>query len=148
MHVDLRVVDEQGAAMPTGEVGELAIRGPNVFVGYWNRPGATSEAIVDGWFLSGDLATCDDDGYYRIVDRKKDMIISGGENVYATEVEQVIYRHPDVVEVAVIGRPDPQWGEAVAAVVVRAEGSTLGEDALIAWTRERLAGFKTPRTVV
>ena len=148
MHVDLRVVDEQGAAVPTGEVGELAIRGPNVFVGYWNRPDATAEAIVGGWFLSGDLATCDEAGYYRIVDRKKDMIISGGENVYATEVEQVLYRHPEITEVAVVGRPDPQWGEAVAAVVVRTAGSDLSEESLIAWTRERLAGFKTPRTVV
>ena len=148
MHVDLKVVDDQGEDLEAGEVGELAIRGRNVFVGYWNRPEATEQAFGNGWFLSGDLARRDEDGCYWIVDRKKDMIISGGENVYATEVEQVIYRHPDVAEVAVIGRPDPRWGEAVTAVVVCSSDRDLGEDELIAWTRERLAAFKCPRTVV
>lgn len=148
MHVELRIVDESGADVQPGSIGELAIRGPNVFIGYWNRPDATKETLKDGWFLSGDLARQDEEGYYFIVDRKKDMIISGGENVYATEVEQVIYRHPAVAEVAVIGQPDPKWGEAVTAVVVCTPTGEVGTDELIAWTRNHLAAFKCPRAVV
>jgi fatty-acyl-CoA synthase len=148
VHVDLRIVNEMDEDVDPGETGELAIRGPNVFAGYWNNAEATEDVLKDGWFLSGDLARRDDEGYYSIVDRKKDMIISGGENVYATEVEQVLYQNPDVAEVAVIGRPDPRWGESVAAVVVCTPGADIKAEELISWTRQRLAAFKCPRTVV
>lgn len=145
--VDMRILDELDQDVPVGEVGELCLRGPSIFVGYWNRPEATAEAIRDGWFHTGDLATVDADGYYRLVDRKKDMVITGGENVYPIEVEQVLYGHPEVAEVAVIGIPDDEWGEVVAAVVVTAGGSTLTEDALRGWARERIARFKVPRRI-
>ena len=146
-HVDLRIVDEGDHDVPVGEVGELLIRGPNVFVGYWGRPDATREALRDGWFHSGDLARVDEDGYYTIVDRKKDMVITGGENVYPAEVEQALYRHPAIAEVAVIGTPDERWGEAVTAVVALKPGESLTEADLVAWVRERLAHFKCPRVV-
>ncbi|MEO7131697.1 MAG: long-chain fatty acid--CoA ligase [Dermatophilaceae bacterium] len=145
--VDFRIVDEDGRDVPTGEVGELAMRGPNVFVGYWGKPQATAEAIRGGWFHTGDLGRVDEEGFYTLVDRKKDMVITGGENVYPIEVEQVIYEHADVMEVAVTGAPDDKWGEMIVATVVRRTESTLSEDELIAWTRERIAGFKTPRRV-
>ncbi len=147
LHVDYRIVDEAGHDLPTGEVGELLIRGPNVFIGYWQKPEATREALQDGWFHSGDLARVDEDGYYFIVDRKKDMVISGGENVYPAEVEQALYRHPAIAEVAVIGIPDEKWGEAVTAVVALKPGQQLSAEELIDWTREKLAGFKRPRRV-
>ncbi|SDD94890.1 acyl-CoA synthetase [Rhodococcus tukisamuensis] len=147
LHVDFRIVDD-GRDVPVGEVGELVMRGPNIFAGYWQKPDATREALRDGWFHSGDLARCDEDGYYTIVDRKKDMVISGGENVYPAEVEQQLYRHRAVAEVAVIGVPDETWGEAVAAVVVCKPGQQVGGDELISWLRERLAHFKCPRAVV
>lgn len=146
-HVDLKVADAQGAEVERGVVGELLVRGPNVFVGYWNKPEASADALRDGWFYTGDLATCDDDGYYRIVDRKKDMIVSGGENVYASEVEQVMHRHPAVGEVAVIGVPDEKWGESVTAVVAVKPGAEVVEADLIAWTRDQIAHFKSPRAV-
>jgi fatty-acyl-CoA synthase len=145
--VDFRIVDEEDREVPTGVVGELAMRGPSVFVGYWDNPEATAEALRGGWFHTGDLARVDEAGYYTLVDRKKDMVITGGENVYPIEVEQVIYEHPAVVEVAVIGAPDEKWGETVVAVVVRRAESSLGEEELIAWTRERIASFKAPRRV-
>ncbi|WP_347955698.1 acyl-CoA synthetase [Gordonia aichiensis] len=147
LHVDLMVADDAGAEVPAGTVGEMLVRGPNVFVGYWNRPEASAEALRDGWFYTGDLATCDEDGYYRIVDRKKDMIVSGGENVYASEVEQVMHRHPAVGEVAVIGIPDEKWGEAVTAVIALKPGAAATEAELIAWAREQIAHFKSPRSV-
>lgn len=133
--------------MGVGRVGELLVRGPNVFSGYWNNPKATSEALRDGWFHTGDLAKVDEEGFYTLVDRKKDMVITGGENVYSTEVESVVRGHPDVRDVAVIGIPDEKWGEAVTAVVVRAEGSLLTPEELIAWSRRSLAGFKVPKSV-
>ena len=145
--VDFRIVDEAGHEVPTGVVGELTMRGPSVFTGYWDNPVATAEAFRTGWFHTGDLAHVDEEGYYTLVDRKKDMVITGGENVYPIEVEQVIYEHPDVVEVAVIGAPDETWGEIVVAAVVRREGSTLTEDELMAWTRERIAKFKSPKGI-
>lgn len=163
MHVDAAIVDPLGEPVPVGQVGELAMRGPNISPGYWRRPEATAEAFRDGWFYSGDLATVDEDGYYRIVDRKKDMVITGGENVYPTEIEQVLYRHPRVSEVSVYGLPDEQWGEAVTAAVVvnDGEGSAEGPGELVdeadraalaeelrAFARERLAGFKIPKRFV
>ncbi|WP_116199823.1 acyl-CoA synthetase [Amycolatopsis circi] len=146
LHVEARIVDERDDDVPTGAVGELVLRGPSVFAGYWGLPEASAESMRGGWFHSGDLARCDADGFVTLVDRKKDMIISGGENVYPIEVEQVLHRHPDIADVAVIGAPDPQWGETVIAVVVPV-GESLDGDAVIAYCRERIAAFKCPRRV-
>jgi long-chain acyl-CoA synthetase len=130
---------------PRGEVGELWVRGPNIMLGYWHRPDATAEALVDGWYRTGDLAREDDDGYLYMVDRAKDMIITGAENVYSVEVEAVLSEHPAVDEVAVFGIPDERWGEAVHAVVVRHGDVTVEE--LIAHCRASLGGFKVPRDI-
>lgn len=146
-HMDFRIVDEHGHEAPTGQVGELAVRGPNVFVGYWNSPDATAEALRGEWFHTGDLGIVDEGGYYRLVDRLKDMIITGGENVYPIEVEQVIYEHPDVLEVAVVGTPDEKWGEAVVAVVAPRPDAAVTPESLIEWTRARIAHFKAPQRV-
>lgn len=147
-HVQMRVADEDGHEVRAGQVGELLLRGPSIFVGYWQKPEATRSALRDGWFFSGDLARMDDDGYFFIVDRKKDMVITGGENVYPAEVEQVLYRHNAIAEVAVIGSPDEKWGESVTAVVVLKDGANVSETALIDWIRGRLAHFKCPRSAV
>jgi long-chain acyl-CoA synthetase len=143
--VDVAVVDVEGARRPPGEVGELAIRGPNVMVGYWNKPAETAAALVDGWYRTGDLGYQDDDGFVYLVDRAKDMIVTGGENVYSTEVEEVLYRHPAVLEAAVFGIPDPQWGEAVHAVVV--PRTAVGADELMDHCRSLIAGYKVPKTI-
>ncbi|MET0911075.1 MAG: AMP-binding protein [Ilumatobacteraceae bacterium] len=127
------------------ESGEIIIRGPAVTIGYWNRPEATAEALVDGWFHTGDVGVVDDDGFLTIRDRLKDMLISGGENVYPAEIESVLFQHPDIVDVAVIGIPSERWGESVCAVIVA--GDTLDTAELVAWSRERLAGFKVPKAV-
>ncbi|MFE6150239.1 long-chain fatty acid--CoA ligase [Streptomyces sp. NPDC057889] len=145
--VELRLVAEGGRVVGPGEVGELAIRGENVMKGYWNRPDATARAFQEGWFHSGDLARVDDDGYYFIVDRKKDLVIRGGYNVYPREIEEVLYRHPDVAEVAVIGVPDPARGEEVAAVVVLRPGARITTDELRDYVRQRVAAYKYPRIV-
>ena len=145
--VDACIQSEEGREVPVGETGELCLRGPSIFVGYWEKPEATREALRDGWFHTGDMARVDEQGYYTLVDRKKDMIITGGENVYPIEVERVLQEHPDVTEVAVIGVPDEQWGEAITAVVVVADGSDLTPDRLREWTGERIARFKVPRRV-
>ena len=118
------VIGPDGARLPTGEVGEVAIRGPNVMAGYWNKPAETAAALVDRWYRSGDLGYQDDEGYVFLVDRAKDMIVTGGENVYSTEVEDVLYRHPAVLEAAVFGVPDERWGEASARSSCRAATST------------------------
>jgi len=144
---EMRCVDLEGVEVPVGEVGEIAIRGDNVMKGYWNKPEATAEAIPDGWFRTGDLATMDEEGYFTIVDRKKDMIIRGGMNVYPREVEEVIYTHPDVLEVAVVGVPDDLLGENVAAAVALRAGSTATADDIVAYTKERIAAYKYPRHV-
>lgn len=131
-----------------GELGEIVVRGHNVFKGYLNKPEATAAAIVDGWFRTGDLGTKDEDGYVSIVDRKKDMVIRGGYNIYPREVEEALLRHPAVAQVAVIGVPDPQYGEEVAAVVVKdPAGGEITEAELSAWAKERLAAYKYPRKV-
>lgn len=145
MHVDARLVSDAGEDVGVGEVGELVLRGPTVFAGYWNRPEETAAVLRDGWFSSGDLGIRDAEGFVTLVDRKKDMIITGGENVYPVEVEQVLHRHPQVADVAVIGVGDPTWGETVTAVVV-ASGD-LDPDEVIAFARERIAHFKAPRRV-
>lgn len=147
MHVEFRLVDDNGDDIAAGEVGELVIRGPNILAGYWERPEATAEAMRGGWFHTGDLGRVDKEGYYTLVDRKKDMIITGGENVYPIEVEQVMYRHPAVNEVAVIGVPDTAWGETTVAVAALVPDGSVTGDELIAWTRERVAHFKAPTRV-
>jgi fatty-acyl-CoA synthase len=145
---DVRVVRPDGSPVEPGEKGEVVVAGPNVMRGYWNRPDATAEVMDGDWFRSGDVALVDDDGYVTIVDRMKDVIISGGENVYPAEVEDVIYGHPDVAECAVIGVPDERWGEVGRAIVVRRAGTALDERALLAHLDGRLARFKLPQSVV
>ncbi|HVM51664.1 MAG TPA: AMP-binding protein [Acidimicrobiales bacterium] len=144
---EVKVVDPDGNEVPTGEVGELWIRGPNVVKGYWNKPEATAAAFGDGWFRSGDGARVDEEGFVYIVDRIKDMVIRGGENVYCAEVEAAIFEHPEVSDVAVIGVPHHTLGEEVGAVVLRTPGSSLTAEALQAHVRERLAAFKVPAHV-
>jgi fatty-acyl-CoA synthase len=144
-HNQVRIVDDEGRDVPPGETGELWIRGPHVFSGYWNKPEITSETLVDGWLRTGDLARRDEEGYHYIVGRKKDMIISGGENVYPLEVEHVLAEHPGVSEVAVVGLPDPKWGEAVTAVIVPAPGVELTGEQLKAHCKAKLAGYKIPK---
>lgn len=146
--VDARVVDEHNRPLGPGEVGELVLKGPSFCSGYFNRPDAMAEVVdEDGWFHTGDMARYDDEWYFFIVDRKKDMFISGGENIYPAEIEQVLYRHPAVHQCAVIGVPDPKWGEVGIACVVLAPGAAATEDDLLAYLREHLAGFKVPRSV-
>jgi acyl-CoA synthetase (AMP-forming)/AMP-acid ligase II len=145
--VELRIVDTEGRTLPAGAVGEIAVRSPTVMKGYWQRPEETAKVMRDGWYLTGDAGNFDEAGYLFIRDRIKDMVVSGGENVYPTEVEIALRRHAEVTEVAVIGVPDAKWGEAVKAVVVRQPGSELDEAALIAFARDYLAGFKCPKSV-
>jgi fatty-acyl-CoA synthase len=149
LHAELRVVDENGAPCPRDEIGEVQFNGPNVFAGYWGRPDATAEAFTpDGWFRTGDLGRLDDEGFLTLVDRKKDMVISGGENVYSAEVEDVLFAHPAVAEAAIIGVPDERWGEAVCAIVALRPGARATAHELIAHCRAHLAQYKTPKTVV
>jgi fatty-acyl-CoA synthase len=145
--VDVRVLDTLDEEVPWDGVtpGEVCARSNHVMVGYWNRPGETAEALRGGWLRTGDVAVVDPDGYLTIVDRKKDIIVSGGENVSSVQVEKAIAAHPDVVEVAVVGVPDERWGEAVKAWVALRPGSSTGQPELGAWVRERLAGFKVPK---
>ncbi|MEO5899027.1 MAG: long-chain-fatty-acid--CoA ligase [Ilumatobacteraceae bacterium] len=142
-----RVVDEAMMELAPGEVGEIIIKGDQLLQGYWNRPEATEEAFRGGWFHTGDMAYRDAEGFFYIVDRKKDMIITGGENVYSREVEEVLYAHPAVAEAAVIGLPDPVWGERVTAVVALRAGASATPQEIMAACRDRLAGFKTPKDV-
>ncbi|HEV7752136.1 MAG TPA: long-chain fatty acid--CoA ligase [Baekduia sp.] len=142
---DVEIRGDDGQERPAGEVGEVFIRGPVVMKGYWNRPEATAEVLQDGWLRTGDLGTKDGDGDIRIVDRKKDLIIRGGYNVYPREVEEVLYEHPDIVEVAVIGLPDDHFGEEVAAVLSLREGATFDAAELRTWAKERLSAYKVPR---
>jgi long-chain acyl-CoA synthetase len=143
---DMKLVGLDGQDVGPGEgVGEIAIRGDNLMKGYWNKPEATAEAIPDGWFRTGDLATVDEEGYYTIVDRKKDMIIRGGFNVYPREVEEVLYEHPDVLEAAVVGIPDEHWGEEIGAAVALKPGSTATLEDVQQFVKERIAAYKYPR---
>jgi len=146
-HSRMRLVDPDGGEVGDDEVGELVIAGPHVCTGYWRKPEASDAVLKDGWFHTGDMARRDADGFYRIVGRFKDMIISGGENVYAAEVEAVFLEHPAVDEAALIGRPDEKWGEVGLMVVVLRNGSQAAGDELIAFARERLAGYKVPKQV-
>ena len=145
--VEMRVVNDEGAEVPVGEIGEIVIRGHNVMKGYWGQPEATAAAITDGWFRTGDLARADKDGYFYIVDRKKDLIIRGGYNVYPREVEEVLYEHPAVAEAAVIGIPDDELGEEIGAAVALKPGATVTPAELRAFAREQMAPYKYPRHV-
>jgi long-chain acyl-CoA synthetase len=143
--VQMRVVDGEDHEVPQGEVGEIVIRGPNVMKGYWHRPEATAEALRDGWFHSGDLARVDEDGYSYIVDRKKDLIIRGGFNVYPREIEEVLYEHPAVAAVAVIGLPHPELGEEVGAAVTLKPGAVVSAEELREYVKALVAAYKYPR---
>jgi long-chain acyl-CoA synthetase len=145
--VEMRVIDENGDEVPQGETGEIVIRGPNVMKGYWRRPDATAAAIKDGWFRTGDLGRVDEDGYFSIVDRKKDMIIRGGYNVYPREIEEVMHEHPAVAEVAVVGMPHPDLGEEVGAAIVLKPGATATVDELRDHAKRQVAAYKYPRTI-
>lgn len=143
--VQVKIVDDNGQALPPGEVGELAACGPNIMKGYWRKPEQTAAVLKDGWYRSGDMGYMDDEGFVFLVDRAKDMIVSGGENVYCTEVEEVLYKHPAVLEAAVFGVPDEAWGEAVHAVVVPRDDVTAEE--LIDFCRQHIAGYKLPKAI-
>jgi long-chain acyl-CoA synthetase len=145
--VEMRVVGLDGGGLPPGEVGEIAIRGHNVMKGYWGRPEATAEAIPDGWFRTGDLARVDEDGYFFIVDRKKELIIRGGYNVYPREIEEVLYEHPAVAEAAVVGIAHDSLGEEVGAAVAVKPGASVTPEELQAFVKERVAAYKYPRQV-
>lgn len=141
----VRIVDENLQEVPVGTVGEIAVKGPQVMLQYWNLPEATAKTLVDGWLYTGDAARMDEEGFIYIQDRIKDMIVSGGENIYPKEVENALFDHPGIVDAAVIGIPDDKYGEAILAFVQTRDGGALDKDALIAFCRERLAGYKVPR---
>ena len=145
--VEMQVVDEDDKPVPQGEVGEIVIRGHNIMKGYWQRPDATEEAMRGGWFHSGDMARVDEDGYFYIVDRKKDLIIRGGYNVYPREVEEVLYEHPKIREAAVVGVPHDEWGEEIGAAVVLHEGEEMDPEEASSYVKERIAAYKYPRVV-
>ena len=143
----IRCMDADGNPVPTGDIGEIAIKSDFVMKGYWNRPEATQEAIRNGFFYTGDAGYFDEDGFLFIHDRMKDMIISGGENIYPAEVENAVFGHPEVADVAVIGVPDEKWGEAVKAIIVAKPGTNPDPNGIIAWAKERIAGYKVPKSV-
>ncbi|MFM1566760.1 MAG: AMP-binding enzyme, partial [SAR86 cluster bacterium] len=143
-----KVVDDEGNELPWGEVGELYIRGPNVTPGYWNNPEATEDSFEDDWLKTGDAARFDDEGFVYIVDRWKDMYISGGENVYPAEVENVIYQLPQIAEAAVIGVPDERWGETGKVFISLKEGQKIDEKDIIEHCLKNLAKFKVPQSIV
>lgn len=145
---EAKVIDQAGNEMPADTPGEIAVRGPNVFFEYWGNEAATRDALHDGWYRTGDIGLCDSDGYFWVRDRKKNMIISGGENVYPAEVERVLLEHPDVSECAVIGRPDPRWDEVPIAYVIARSGCRLEADELRAHLQAQLARYKVPREIV
>jgi long-chain acyl-CoA synthetase len=147
--VEIKIVDEKGNELPSGKIGEIIGRGDNITKGYWKMPEETAEVYKDGWFHTGDIGYRDEDGYVFVVDRKKDIIISGGENVASREVEEILCQHSAVLEATVIGVPDEEWGESVKAVVVLKPDlkETVGEADLIEFCKTRLAGYKKPRSV-
>ncbi len=147
-HTDIRIVDHQGKELGPEEKGEILMRGPCVMKGYWNRPEATAETIKDGWLYSGDIAKMDKDGFYYVMDRKKDMIISGGENIYPAEIEDSLLANPQVADVAIIGYQHEKWGEAVKAIVVPKPGEQITEAELIAWCQGKIGRYKIPKKVV
>lgn len=143
-HQQVRIGDDEGLDLPPGAIGEILVRGPKVFSGYWRNAAATQDAFIDGWFRTGDLGRIDEDGFLYIEDRKKDIIVSGGENVASPEVERVLYEHPDILEAAVVGHPDDRWGEVPHAFIVVRAGSELTAEEVRDFCRERLAKFKAP----
>lgn len=145
--IEFRIVDGDGKDLPEGQTGELLIRQPSITKGYWKQPEATAAVIENGWYRSGDIARRDEEGLYYIVDRAKDMIVSGGENIYSAEVESALSTHPHVNAVAVIGVPDPRWGEAVMACIILNAGTAPDEAALLVHARTRLAGYKVPKYI-
>src|SRR5207302_6082937 len=147
LYLELDIWDEEGRSVPAGERGEIVMRGPKVFKGYWRDPDATATAFAGGWFHTGDIGVRDDDGYLYIVDRLKDMIVSGGENIAGSEIERVLYEHDSVLEVAVVGRGDDRWGEVPVAFVVLRPDATATADALLEHCRGQLARFKVPKEV-
>ncbi|HQU14159.1 MAG TPA: AMP-binding protein, partial [Thermodesulfobacteriota bacterium] len=145
--VEVRIFDEEDRELPPNGIGEIVTRSDLVMKGYWRDPAATAETLRNGWLHTGDVGFMDDDGYVFILDRSKDMIVSGGENIYPREIEDAILRHPSVREVAVIGVPDREWGESVKAIVVPAPGTAVTEQELIAFCKDHLASYKKPRSV-
>lgn len=145
--IEFRIVDADGQELPDGEPGQLMVRSPAITSGYWNQPEATAKVLRNGWYATGDVARRDSEGLYYIVDRVKDMIVSGGENIYSAEIENVLSTHPEIAAVAVIGVPDDRWGEAVKACIVRVSGSEISEDELLQFARSQLAGYKIPKSV-
>ena len=144
---EVRLVDQEAQPVRPGQVGELTMRGPHLFSGYWRNEKATHDALVDGWLFTGDLAACDEDGHYHIVDRKKDVIISGGENIYPAEIEAVLSVHPAVAEAAVVGVPDELWGEVPKAVLVLKDGFQISAEEVVSFCAVRLGRYKKPKTV-
>ena len=140
--------DDAGRILPPGQTGELCVRGSNVMLGYWNQPAATAEAMRNGWLLTGDIGHRDDDGYFYITDRKTDMLLVNGINVYPRQIEEVLYKYPGVREAAVIGIPDARKGEQPLAFVAAHEGVTLEEKPLLDYLRERMADYKVPRKII
>ncbi len=147
-HVELAIMDDEGRTLSSGQQGEVCVRGPKVTNGYWHDEAKTSASFVNGWFRTGDVGYIDSEGFLFLTDRKKNMIISGGENIASSEVERVIYELPQVAEVAAIGVPDPQWGECVTAAVVLKPGESLTLQHLRAHCNGKLGGFKTPKKLV
>jgi fatty-acyl-CoA synthase len=145
---EARIVDDEGREVPHGTAGEIVVRGPNVFCGYWRNETATAEALRNGWYHSGDIAVRDAGGYFHVRDRKKNLIISGGENIYPAEVERVLAEHPAVADAAVIGRPDPRWQEVPVAYVILRKGASADGAALAEHAGRLLARFKVPRDFV
>ena len=145
--VQIKTIDEEGNTLPTGEIGEVCVSGANNMLGYWNKPEETEKALINGWVHTGDAGYIDEEGYLFIVDRVKDMVVTGGENVYTSEVESVVSTHPSVAQVAVVGIPHDEWGEAVHAIVVPAPGAEKDEAAIIAHCKEQIAGYKCPKSV-
>jgi acyl-CoA synthetase (AMP-forming)/AMP-acid ligase II len=147
VNVEIRLVDDRDQDVAMGDVGEILARGPNIMVGYYKDPEATSQTLKGGWLHTGDLGRLDEEGFLYIVDRKKDMIITGGENIYPREIEEVLYTHPKILEAAVIGLPDPTWGESIHAVVALKQGEALAEQEVIDYCKAHIASFKKPRSV-
>jgi long-chain acyl-CoA synthetase len=147
-NVEVSIQDESGRPLAANQIGEVCVRGGNVMVGYWNQPAATAEAIRNGWLLTGDVGYRDDEGYYYITDRKKDMLLVNGINVYPREIEEILYQYPGVKEAAVIGRPDARKGEQAIAFVSANDGAEIEEQAVRAFIRQKLADYKVPRRVL
>jgi acyl-CoA synthetase (AMP-forming)/AMP-acid ligase II len=145
--VDLRIVNDNGKPLGVNEIGEIVCQSPLAMQGYYKNPEATNASFRDGWFYTGDLGYFDEEGYLFVVGRKKDMVKSGGISIYPLEIESVLYSHPDVLEAAVIGVPDPQWGEAVKALIVPKPGATITAEDIIRFSKERLAAYKIPKSV-